>query len=286
MAKYTARTTAPSTSDKNYKHTSAGGYNYCILVSGGSVLPNCVGYAWGRWRELLGKYHELSRNNAESWYLKNDGYKRGKTPKLGAVMCWRKGVAGVESDGAGHVAIVEKIYEDGSVLTSNSAWNGSRFYTKTIKPPYSLGGSYVFQGFIYLPISFDEDTKTKETTKEATKETATKATTHTVKAGENLSAIAAKYGVSLDALKKANTQIKNYNIIYAGQKIKIPTSVSSNKPTNTTASKKITHTVKTGEYLDLIAKKYGVSLDALKKANPQIKNFSLIYAGQKINIPK
>lgn len=164
MAKYTPRTTAPSTTNKNYLHVNKGGYNYCILVGGKSVLPNCVGYAWGRWRELLGKYHKLSRNNAEVWYLNTkDGYKRGKTPKLGAVICWRKGVAGKESDGAGHVAIVEKIYSDGSILTSNSAWNGSRFYTQKIPKTYKLSG-YVFQGFIYPPVEFASEPKPAYTT--------------------------------------------------------------------------------------------------------------------------
>jgi len=268
MAKYTARTTAPSTSDKNYKHTSAGGYNYCILVSGGSVLPNCVGYAWGRWRELLGKYHELSRNNAESWYLKNDGYKRGQTPKLGAVACWRKGVAGVESDGAGHVAIVEKIYSDGTILTSNSAWNGSRFYMKEIKPPYSLGGSYVFQGFIYLPISFDNETPAKADT--------TSETVYTVKSGDTLAKIASKYNTTYQKLAAYNG-ISNPNLIYVGQKIKIP---SGNNSVSYTV-----YTVKSGDTLAEIAAKYGTTYQKLAAYN-NISNPNLIYPGQKIKIPK
>jgi len=165
---FKARTAAPSTTDKNWIHTSKGGYNYCILINGNSVLPNCVGYAWGRWRELLGKKHKLSTYDAENWYTNtSDGYKRGSTPKLGAVICWRKGKAGVSSDGAGHVAIVEKINSDGSIVTSNSAYGGSRFYTQTLKKPYSIGSSYTFQGFIYLPISYDvtstvERDKTKD----------------------------------------------------------------------------------------------------------------------------
>ena len=157
MAKYKPRLSAPTTTNKNYLHYTKGGYNYCIHISAGSCLPNCVGYAWGRWRELLGKKHNLSRANAENWWAnKDDGYKRGQTPKVGAVMCWRKGKAGVASDGAGHVAVVEQVHEDGSVTYSNSNYGGTRFYTKTLKPPYKLGSAYTFQGFIYLPISFDE----------------------------------------------------------------------------------------------------------------------------------
>ena len=145
------RTTAPSTSDKNWIHTSKGGYNSCILISGNSVLPNCVGYAWGRFREILGKSPALSRNNAENWWGYKDGYSRGQTPKLGAVACWSKGVVGNGSDGAGHVAIVEEIYSDGSFLVSQSGYNNKkRFYTSKIPASKALSG-YKFQGFIYNP---------------------------------------------------------------------------------------------------------------------------------------
>ena len=159
MAKYIPRLTAPGASDKNWIHTSAGGYNYCIHIANGSCLPNCVGYAWGRWRELLGAHHRLSRMNAENWWgTTSDGYQRGQTPKVGAVICWRKGKAGVGSDGAGHVAIVEQVNADGSIITSNSGYSGTRFYTQTLKPPYSIGNAYTLQGFIYIPLDFDETT--------------------------------------------------------------------------------------------------------------------------------
>lgn len=148
---YKARTTAPSTSSKYWKHTSAGGVNSCLLIKSGSVLPNCVGYAWGRFYEILGSKPKLSRRNAELWYgYTADGYKRGKTPKLGAVVCWAKGKVGNSSDGAGHVAIVEKIYSDGSFLVSQSGYNSKRFWTSKIPKSGYLKG-YTFQGFIYNP---------------------------------------------------------------------------------------------------------------------------------------
>lgn len=149
---FKARLKAPSADSKFWKHTSAGGVNSCLLIANGSCIPNCVGYSWGRWYEILGKKPALSRRNAELWFgYVADGYKRGRKPKLGAVACWRKGEVGVSSDGAGHVAIVEKINADGSIVISESGYKTFRFRTRTIKPPYSLGGSYVFQGFIYLP---------------------------------------------------------------------------------------------------------------------------------------
>lgn len=157
MAIFIPRLSAPEKTDKHYLHTSAGGVNECVHIKNGSVLPNCVGYAWGRWCELLGKEPKLSKANAEVWYRKEDGYERGQTPKLGAVICWSKGVVGVGKDGAGHVAIVEQIKADGTIVTSNSAWEslgGTRWYKKTLKPPYIMKG-YDFQGFIYLPMKFD-----------------------------------------------------------------------------------------------------------------------------------
>lgn len=156
---YVPRLNEPTTTDKNYINQGFGGYNYCINISNGSCLPNCTGYAWGRWRELLGEYHNLSRSNACDWWGNtSDGYKRGQTPQLGAVMCWRGG-----SDGYGHVAIVEQVNADGSVVSSNSAYCGSRFYTETLASPYNFSG-YTFQGFIYIPISFDKKTDGSTTT--------------------------------------------------------------------------------------------------------------------------
>ena len=145
------RTTAPTSTDKNWIHTSKGGKNSCILIAGNSVIPNCVGYAWGRFMEILGSTPKLSRANAEDWYgHTSDGYKRGQTPELGAVICWRKGKTGTESDGAGHVAIVEQIYSDDSIMISESGYNSFRFRIKTLKKPYLING-YSFQGFIYNP---------------------------------------------------------------------------------------------------------------------------------------
>lgn len=159
---YKPRTSAPSSTDKNWLHTSAGGYNSCILITGNSCLPNCVGYAWGRWRELLGVSPKLSRRNAELWYgYTADGYKRGKTPKLGAVICYQKGKIDNGSDGAGHVAIVEKINSDGSIFISQSAYGGSRFTTKTLAKGYGWSG-FVFQGFIYPLVDYVSEKSTDE----------------------------------------------------------------------------------------------------------------------------
>ena len=49
------------------------------------------------------------------------------------------------------------------------------------------------------------------------------ATTHTVVSGDSLWKIANKYQVGLSEIKSANPHIKNYDLIYPGQSINIPT---------------------------------------------------------------
>lgn len=158
---YIPRLTAPATTDKNWISTRYGGYNECIVIKSatGSCLPNCVGYAWGRWRELLGRRPNLSTGNAENWYGHvSDGYQRGKTPKVGAVICWRSGIAGKNSDGYGHVMVVEKV--SGNTITcSGSDYSGRYFYTKELTGPsykFSSTSKLIFQGFIYNPNDYSD----------------------------------------------------------------------------------------------------------------------------------
>lgn len=146
MATFVKRTTAPETSDYHY-------YSENPFYQSGYGMPNCTAYAWGRFFELSGERPALSLGDAENWYNYPDGYARGQIPKLGAVIVWAKGEIGDDSDGSGHVAIVEQINADGSIVTSNSAWNSTMFYMQNIGNDYSLSG-YTFQGFIYNPVDF------------------------------------------------------------------------------------------------------------------------------------
>lgn len=150
MATFTPRTEAPAQSNALY-------YADNPFYQSGYGMPNCTAYAWGRFWEISGERPRLSLGDAENWWDNDaDGYERGRTAKLGAVICWAKGRVGDDSDGGGHVAIVEQINADGSILTSNSAWNSTLFYQKLIQADYELAG-YTFQGFIYNPINFNAD---------------------------------------------------------------------------------------------------------------------------------
>jgi surface antigen len=159
-------------SDLYWISTQYGGLNPFPLPvehskSAGDTLPNCTAYAWGRFYELLGSEPTLSLDNAEYWFLKdgkhgygNDGYSRGTTPALGAIMCWQNGDIGndpdVDGSDAGHVAVVEQINPDGSIVTSESGWRSASYWwtktrTKGADGNWDGGTNYKFQGFIYCP---------------------------------------------------------------------------------------------------------------------------------------
>ena len=157
---FTQRISAPTGTEKYWLRPEAGGLNLCLKIrDNGSVIPNCTGYAYGRFmEEALLISCNLSRANAENWYDNKDGYPRGTAPKLGAVMCWRGGSTQTSADGYGHVAIVEQINPDGSVVCSMSNYpmvvSGKTlpfWERKTYYPPYNTSTGLIFQGFIYNP---------------------------------------------------------------------------------------------------------------------------------------
>lgn len=162
MANYIARTIPPSKEDKDFIKTTHGGNNPGIEIENGSCLPNCTSYCRGRFIEILRGPSRLSSGNAEDWWnYTEDGYERGQKPKVGAVICWRKGRLWNENDGAGHVAIVEQVKSNGDIVTSESVYGGARFRQKTYtkKSNYYLAGGYEFQGFIYIPCEFKVERK-------------------------------------------------------------------------------------------------------------------------------
>lgn len=129
-------------------------YSKNPFYQAGYGLPNCTTYAWGRFWEIsdISKDYtnrpKLSTGNAGEWfYYTSDGYERGTTPKLGAVICWSD-----NTGGAGHVGIVEEILDNGDIVVSQSGWGSSYFWTNTklASQGYSYN-NYTFQGFIYNP---------------------------------------------------------------------------------------------------------------------------------------
>ncbi|MEG1821862.1 MAG: SafA/ExsA family spore coat assembly protein [Clostridiales bacterium] len=106
---------------------------------------------------------------------------------------------------------------------------------------------------------------------------------YVVQPGDTMWLIAKKFGISLDALLRANPQVTDADKIDIGQKIFIPQGGGGNVNGGGSTG---TYTVKSGDTMWLIAKKFGISLNELIKLNPQIKDPNMIYPGQRINVPK
>ncbi|MCF3942635.1 C40 family peptidase [Oceanobacillus alkalisoli] len=117
--------------------------------------------------------------------------------------------------------------------------------------------------------------------------------TYTVKAGDTLSGIASRHGVSLQNLMKWNNL--NTTLIYPGNVFHVKDPGNSGKstpPKNSNPSKKTPSTpktgnatvyvVKSGDTLSKIGKEYGVSVANLKSWNNLSSD--MIYIGQKLNI--
>ncbi|WP_403025371.1 LysM peptidoglycan-binding domain-containing protein [Salinibacterium sp. GXW1014] len=115
--------------------------------------------------------------------------------------------------------------------------------------------------------------------------TARSASVYTIAAGDTVSGIAAKFGVSAKAVLSANG-LSAQSIIYPGQKLTIPgsSSVASATPTAAPTPAATNHTVVSGETATSIAQRHGVSLGALLSANGLTAS-STIYAGQSLVIP-
>lgn len=115
------------------------------------------------------------------------------------------------------------------------------------------------------------------------------ADSYTVVKNDTLWGLSKKYGVSVSDLKKANGV--SGHLIYVGQKLQIPAkstkAVKAAKATKTTSASTVdttstTHTVVKGDTLWSLAKKYGVSVSALMKANNL--SSSTILIGQSLNL--
>ena len=162
------RTECPR-NNKYYIRTVTGGFNGAVAGDPtqpyANVLDNCVGYANGRFNESINdpdlkgvvkafKYQLVC--NAENFIesAKRQGLKISSTPIEGGIMVWQKGGTLSSGDGAGHVAFVERVYDDGSIMTSESGWSSWAF--KTVRRDNSNGRwgqnrLYKFRGCIINP---------------------------------------------------------------------------------------------------------------------------------------
>lgn len=179
-------------------------------------------------------------------------------------MVWQKGATLGDGDGAGHVAVVEQINADGSIITSESGWGGFAF--KRITRTNSNGrwgqsSAYKFRGCIINP------------SVKSSPAPAPKLKSVSVVAQE---VIDGKWGTGTDRKSRLTAAGYNYNEVQN----KVNEILSKKKKP---AAKTVTYTVKKGDTLSGIAAKYGTTYQKIAKDN-NIKNPNFIKVGQKLKI--
>lgn len=132
-------------------------------------------------------------------------------------------------------------------------------------------------------LKVSSNASTSSSTNSSANSTVTTAASYTVKAGDTLSAIAAKYGTTYQALASTNS-ISNPNDIYVGQVIKVSaTATAASSQAASSTSSNGSYTVKSGDTLYGIALANGLNWQTLAKQNG-ISDPNVIFVGQKLSL--
>ncbi|MFG6116532.1 LysM peptidoglycan-binding domain-containing protein [Halobacillus sp. MO56] len=176
--------------------------------------------------------------------------------------------------GAG-VASAESV----TVQSGDSLWKFSQQYGVSIykiKELNGLSSDIIYPGQT-LKVSEGSSSSSKVTT-------SSNSTTYTVQAGDYLSKIGAKFGVSYRDIMKWNNL--NSTVIYVGQTLKLDgttsTQTSNATSSSSSSSNATTYTVQSGDYLSKIGAKFGVSYRDIMKWNNL--SSTVIHVGQKLSI--
>lgn len=254
--------------DKHFIRKVNGGFSPCIPGNNafglrpfvGSVLPNCVGFICGAYNIAAGETDSckyLGNVNAKEFvkFVSLQNLPSGQEPKKYACMVWG-------GTGDGHVAFVDEVIDNDTVITWESGWNyrtGPIVRKLTRKRGSgNWGQNYDFLTFIYQPGEKPEPEP--------------KIRYYTIKRGDTLSGIAKMFNTTVAQLVAWNN-IKNPNLIITGDTI----IVGKNE------TEPIIYIVKLGDNLTRIARKFNTTVDKIAKDN-HIINKNLIYAGQKLII--
>lgn len=138
---YRKRSEWGAPSNKSYQQSSK--WTSSTWYFRNCVLQNCTAYAYGRFMECQGlKTCSLPNMDAGKWWTNTPKYKKGKTPKEGAVLCWGHHVAIVE----GYTPLGNGKYK---VSWSASNYSTGPYFEIVTADPTSYGGAGAFKGYIY-----------------------------------------------------------------------------------------------------------------------------------------
>ena len=112
-------------------------------------------------------------------------------------------------------------------------------------------------------------------------------TVHVVRRGDSLDRIARRYGATVEGLRRANGL--SSSLIHPGRSLRVPGARGladgvADGPGETPAADAVAvHVVRRGDSLDRIARRYGATVEGLRRANGL--SSSLIHPGQSLRVP-
>ena len=163
----------------------------------------------------------------------------------------------------------------------------------------SIGQELTIPKVAVAPEATSEPAATRSSTPEPaqTVEPATPApaqVTYIVSKGDYIESIAERFGITADQLAEANG-ISINTVLQVGQELEIPNQAATTEPTRTPeaaqtvepatpAPVKIAYIVSQGDYLELIAERFGITADQLAEANGITIN-TVLQVGKELEIP-
>lgn len=157
---------------------------------------------------------------------------------------------------------------------------------KELKDWNNLGSDLILIGQTLNVAAPVQKVKVEEKTSQADTSSST-ASNYKVQSGDTLSKIARQHRITVETLKATNNL--SSDLILVGQNLKISnravasTSKSSSQPARNTKVTSRTYTVKSGDTLSTIAKRYGTTISSLSSKN-NISNPNLILVGRTLKV--
>ena len=232
--------------------------------------------AWSAWQIEAGNTAKEVPLSANCGVIISEAKKLGiwiekdsTIPKIGwgILYDWDDTGKGDNTGGADHIGLVYAVDKKWIYVIEGNKGTGSICGKRAIQ----IDGKFI-RGFV-APKYKENSSKP-----EPAKPTGTSTITYTVKKGDTLSAIAKKYGTTWQQIAKENN-LADPNFLKVGQKLKITTKKTETKD----KTKTVTYTVKKGDTLSAIAKKYGTTWQQIAKEN-NLADPNFLKIGQKLKI--
>ncbi len=270
-------------------NSGAGNVNKAIRRAGGvksywAIWPYLPRETRGYVPAFIAVYYTMTHAAAHNIYPVHPGilYRETDTVRVHDVLSFDQvsEMLGVPMD---QVRLLNPIYKQGIIPHKE----GEAFY---LRLPNAYIGAFISNEKELYAYKTKKGVEKEQLLAEIKK--ASERTVHVVRSGENLGLIARKYHVYVSQLKAWNNL--RSSTIYPGQRLVVypsgkydpqgPATAAATAPATSSSSsqKASTHTVKSGENLGLIAKKYGCSVAQLKSWNNL--SGSTIHPGQKLKV--